>query len=89
MAKQEFAVQARAKVPRDAYETLNVSSALTGEEEEVVTTGPDEAEIIMYRRLKADSEEDARKRAKNGKLLTDVPHDVEEIMKVRNLDEPL
>lgn len=89
MSQTEFDVHARAVVPREAFDGLNVESALDGAEEGVVSEGEKEVEIKIYRSIRAEDESDARSKAHDGKLLTDVPHSVIEVLSVRNLDAGL
>lgn len=85
----EYRVHATLETPRDVFEDLNVASALESAEEGIEDMGTDEVSYRVYRSVYADSEDEAREKAEDGKLFKDVQHELVDIHDVRDLDATL
>lgn len=82
---KEFLVNAVLKTPRTEFEMLNVEQALGGNKEEIKKMSNDSVTFSVNRSIRASNESEAREKAKNGKLLTDVPHEVENIEEIHRV----
>jgi hypothetical protein len=85
----EFAIHAKIRADRDSFEKLDVAQALDGAEEEIVEENTDEIIFTVYRRVTAESEDEARELASRGRLLKNISYSVEEVLGIRNLSEGL
>lgn len=88
MAKQFF-VRAKVSVSKEEFYALNVDESLVATEEKVIEETEDDFTITLFRRINAENEEKAKEKARNGKLEPNVRHELEEIIEVKRIDEPL
>lgn len=80
----EYLVFAEMEVDRDAFEQLNVEEALESRKEELIDQDSETVTMTVNRTINADTEDEAKELAHDGKLLPNVPHEVTEIKEIRN-----